>query len=86
MSSIDKDIDVAIHSFEDLFCCRYHVCNCIIHGCSQELVFLDEKELQLCSRGTENDQVAYIAFGWSLKMVPMATEDFVNLLCGRFRI
>ncbi|PIN05138.1 Transcriptional repressor EZH1 [Handroanthus impetiginosus] len=43
---IDKDLDAALDSFDNLFCRRCLVFDCRLHGCSQDLVFPVEKQLQ----------------------------------------
>ncbi|KAL3813630.1 hypothetical protein ACJIZ3_014898 [Penstemon smallii] len=42
---IDKDLDAALDSFDNLFCRRCLVFDCRLHGCSQDLVFPAEKQL-----------------------------------------
>ncbi|XP_011099117.1 histone-lysine N-methyltransferase CLF isoform X2 [Sesamum indicum] len=42
---IDKDLDAALDSFDNLFCRRCLVFDCRLHGCSQDLVFSAEKQL-----------------------------------------
>ncbi|KAL6530151.1 hypothetical protein OROMI_028796 [Orobanche minor] len=42
---IDKDLDAALDSFDNLFCRRCLVFDCRLHGCSQDLVFPAEKHL-----------------------------------------
>ncbi|XP_042062288.1 histone-lysine N-methyltransferase CLF-like [Salvia splendens] len=43
---IDKDLDAALDSFDNLFCRRCLVFDCRLHGCSQELSFPVEKQVQ----------------------------------------
>ncbi|KAM0970743.1 hypothetical protein ACFX15_018178 [Malus domestica] len=43
-SFIDKDLDAALDSFDNLFCRRCLVFDCRLHGCSQDLVFPVEKQ------------------------------------------
>ncbi|KAF4387833.1 hypothetical protein G4B88_004160 [Cannabis sativa] len=38
-SILDKDLDAALDSFDNLFCRRCLVFDCRLHGCSQDLVF-----------------------------------------------
>ncbi|EXC24715.1 hypothetical protein L484_005764 [Morus notabilis] len=38
-SFLDKDVDAALDSFDNLFCRRCLVFDCRLHGCSQDLVF-----------------------------------------------
>lgn len=42
---LDKDLDAALDSFDNLFCRRCLVFDCRLHGCSQDLVFPAEKQL-----------------------------------------
>ncbi|EPS61713.1 hypothetical protein M569_13078, partial [Genlisea aurea] len=41
---IDKDLDAALDSFDNLFCRRCLVFDCRLHGCSQDLIFPAEKQ------------------------------------------
>ncbi|KAK1317834.1 Histone-lysine N-methyltransferase EZ1 [Acorus calamus] len=43
-SFVDKDLDAALDSFDNLFCRRCLVFDCRLHGCSQDLVFPAEKQ------------------------------------------
>ncbi|XP_020578627.1 histone-lysine N-methyltransferase EZ1 [Phalaenopsis equestris] len=43
-SFLDKDLDAALDSFDNLFCRRCLVFDCRLHGCSQDLVFPSEKQ------------------------------------------
>ncbi|XP_072979738.1 histone-lysine N-methyltransferase CLF [Typha angustifolia] len=42
---LEKDLDAALDSFDNLFCRRCLVFDCRLHGCSQDLVFPAEKHL-----------------------------------------
>lgn len=44
-SYLDKDLDAALDSFDNLFCRRCLVFDCRLHGCSQDLVSPAEKQL-----------------------------------------
>ncbi|KAK8954789.1 Histone-lysine N-methyltransferase EZ1 [Platanthera zijinensis] len=44
-SILDKDLDAALDSFDNLFCRRCLVFDCRLHGCSHDLVFPSEKQL-----------------------------------------
>ncbi|PKU85579.1 histone-lysine N-methyltransferase EZ1 isoform X1 [Dendrobium catenatum] len=44
-SFLEKDLDAALDSFDNLFCRRCLVFDCRLHGCSQDLVFPSEKQL-----------------------------------------
>uniref|UniRef100_Q76I95 [histone H3]-lysine(27) N-trimethyltransferase n=1 Tax=Petunia hybrida TaxID=4102 RepID=Q76I95_PETHY len=41
---LDKDIDAALDSFDNLFCRRCLVFDCRLHGCSQDLILTAEKQ------------------------------------------
>ncbi|XP_043714027.1 histone-lysine N-methyltransferase EZ1-like isoform X2 [Telopea speciosissima] len=43
-SFLNKDLDAALDSFDNLFCRRCLVFDCRLHGCSQDLVFPAEKQ------------------------------------------
>ncbi|KAA8531679.1 hypothetical protein F0562_006604 [Nyssa sinensis] len=53
-SFLDKDLDAALDSFDNLFCRRCLVFDCRLHGCSQDLVFPAEKQLTWSCPDDEN--------------------------------
>lgn len=52
---LDKDLDAALDSFDNLFCRRCLVFDCRLHGCSQDLVFQAEKQLPWSCPEEENE-------------------------------
>ncbi|KAL1824293.1 hypothetical protein ACET3Z_011071 [Daucus carota] len=53
-SYLDKDLDAALDSFDNLFCRRCLVFDCRLHGCSQDLIFPAEKQLPWTCPETES--------------------------------
>lgn len=54
-SILDKDLDAALDSFDNLFCRRCLVFDCRLHGCSQDLVFPAEKQSPWCPTTDEEN-------------------------------
>ncbi|KAI3993399.1 hypothetical protein MKX01_010142 [Papaver californicum] len=46
---LDKSLDAALDSFDNLFCRRCLVFDCRLHGCSQNLIAPGEKQLYSCA-------------------------------------
>nr|GMC95088.1 histone-lysine N-methyltransferase CLF-like isoform X1 [Ipomoea batatas] len=52
---LDKDLDGAMDSFDNLFCRRCLVFDCRLHGCSQDLIFPAEKPPPLFGADAEKE-------------------------------
>ncbi|KAI8018591.1 Histone-lysine N-methyltransferase CLF [Camellia lanceoleosa] len=53
-SFLDKDLEAALDSFDNLFCRRCLLFDCRLYGCSQDLVFPAEKQLPWSFPDEEN--------------------------------
>ncbi|XP_028072765.1 histone-lysine N-methyltransferase CLF-like isoform X2 [Camellia sinensis] len=53
-SFLDKDLEAALDSFDNMFCRRCLLFDCRLHGCSQDLVFPAEKQLPWSFLDEEN--------------------------------
>ncbi|XP_047315515.1 histone-lysine N-methyltransferase CLF isoform X2 [Impatiens glandulifera] len=81
---LDKDLDAALDSFDNLFCRRCLVYDCRLHGCSQDLVFPAEKQLPWNCPADENIQCGLQCYKLALKaennnnakaISPVCTDD-----------
>ncbi|XP_078157880.1 SET domain-containing protein isoform X2 [Carex rostrata] len=50
---LEKDLDAALDSFDNLFCRRCLVFDCRLHGCSQDMVFPVEKQQPWNNQGDD---------------------------------
>ncbi|XP_020090394.1 histone-lysine N-methyltransferase EZ1 isoform X2 [Ananas comosus] len=69
---LEKDLDAALDSFDNLFCRRCLVFDCRLHGCSQDLVFPTEKQLPW--HNSDED----VPCGVHCYKVPRASEEPTN--------
>nr|KYP66826.1 Histone-lysine N-methyltransferase CLF [Cajanus cajan] len=66
-SFLEKDLEAALDSFDNLFCRRCLVFDCRLHGCSQDLVFPAEKQPTWIPPDTENAPCGLNCFRLVLK-------------------
>lgn len=71
---LDKDLETALDSFDNLFCRRCLVFDCRLHGCSQDLVFPAEKQLPL-SNSDEGSPCGIHCYRLAAKSESMATVN-----------
>ncbi|KAI4314982.1 hypothetical protein L6164_027836 [Bauhinia variegata] len=66
-SFMDKDLEAALDSFDNLFCRRCLVFDCRLHGCSQDLVFSADKQAVWTPPDVENKPCGPNCFQLALK-------------------
>ncbi|XP_042517150.1 histone-lysine N-methyltransferase CLF-like isoform X2 [Macadamia integrifolia] len=74
-SFLDKDLDAALDSFDNLFCRRCLVFDCRLHGCSQDLVFPAEKQTPWSSSDEEKVPCGSNCYQLALKQPSIATAS-----------
>ncbi|KAL3525678.1 hypothetical protein ACH5RR_014050 [Cinchona calisaya] len=67
-SYLDKNLDAALDSFDNLFCRRCLVFDCRLHGCSQDLIFPAEKQPPSCRPDAEKDPCGTNCYRLVLKL------------------
>ncbi|KAL3726018.1 hypothetical protein ACJRO7_030976 [Eucalyptus globulus] len=72
-SFLDKDLDAALDSFDNLFCRRCLVFDCRLHGCSQDLVLPVDKQPPWSHTDEENVPCGPRCYRSALKLVKGAT-------------
>ncbi|XP_043711399.1 histone-lysine N-methyltransferase CLF-like [Telopea speciosissima] len=72
-SFLDKDLDAALDSFDNLFCRRCLVFDCRLHGCSQDLVFPAEKQSPWSGSDEEKVPCGNNCYQLALKRPSIAT-------------
>ncbi|XP_052195897.1 histone-lysine N-methyltransferase CLF isoform X2 [Diospyros lotus] len=77
---LDKDLDAALDSFDNLFCRRCFVFDCRLHGCSQDLVFPTEKQSPCSCPVEENLPCSLQCYKLVLKSEQNATVSFPMLV------
>ncbi|KAF7851798.1 hypothetical protein BT93_L2650 [Corymbia citriodora subsp. variegata] len=70
---LDKDLDAALDSFDNLFCRRCLVFDCRLHGCSQDLVLPVDKQPPWSHTDEENVPCGPRCYKSALKLVKGAT-------------
>ncbi|GAU26043.1 hypothetical protein TSUD_225040 [Trifolium subterraneum] len=71
-SFLEKDLEAALDSFDNLFCRRCRVFDCRLHGCSQDLVFPAERQPSWSPPNTENAPCGPNCFRSALKAEKIA--------------
>lgn len=71
-SFLEKDLEAALDSFDNLFCRRCRVFDCRLHGCSQDLVFPAERQPLWTPPNTEDVPCGPNCFRTVLKAEKMA--------------
>ncbi|CAL5187867.1 unnamed protein product [Lathyrus oleraceus] len=71
-SFLEKDLEAALDSFDNLFCRRCRVFDCRLHGCSQDLVFPAERQPPWIPPNTENAPCGPNCFRLVLKAEKMS--------------
>lgn len=74
--NLDKDLDAALDSFDNLFCRRCLVFDCRLHGCSQDLVFPAEKQHARSLPDEVNAPCGLHCYRLALKSENAATTSF----------
>ncbi|KAJ4966844.1 hypothetical protein NE237_018693 [Protea cynaroides] len=74
-SFLDKDLDAALDSFDNLFCRRCLVFDCRLHGCSQDLVFPAERQTPWSCTDEENVPCGPNCYQLALKHPSTATAS-----------
>ncbi|KAK5793017.1 histone-lysine N-methyltransferase CLF-like [Gossypium arboreum] len=84
-SFLDKDLEAALDSFDNLFCRRCLVFDCRLHGCSQDLIFPADKQTPWNRTDDENAPCGLHCYRLVLKSErndtvrsPMNPEDKSN--------
>ncbi|KAF9604581.1 hypothetical protein IFM89_008025 [Coptis chinensis] len=67
--SLDKSLDAALDSYDNLFCRRCLVFDCRLHGCSQNLVTPSEKQPYSSELGETRKPCSDQCYLWSRKQV-----------------
>nr|AEZ06400.1 CLF-like protein [Aquilegia coerulea] len=70
---LNKDLEAALDSFDNLFCRRCLVFDCRLHGCSQDLVFPVEKQLPWSPPDKDNEPCGSHCYRVALNPESIAT-------------